>query len=144
MTTATTNPPDATRASNPFIRLYRGETSFDFIGRRRWWYILSTVIIVAGLVSLTTRGFNLGIDFKGGTSWEVTAPNLPVSTVTKAVEAAGVNQPVVEALGTGANTEIQVQADLSKLPTAKQQSITTDVTNILASLAHTSSGNVAL
>jgi len=144
-TNTTTSPPAAARSTNPFIRLYRGETSFDFIGRRRIWYILSAVIIVAGLVSLTTRGFNLGIDFKGGTSWEVSAPpNLSVSTVTKAVAGAGVNQPVVETLGTGADTKIEVQADLSKLTTARQEAVTTDVTNVLASLTHTSPNSVSL
>src|SRR5580693_5223208 len=108
MTTATTNPPDATRASNPFIRLYRGETSFDFIGRRRIWYILSAVIIVAGLVSLTTRGLNLGIDFKGGTSWQVPANGASISEITTAVQKAGVPQPTVESLGTGSSQTIQI------------------------------------
>ena len=100
---------------NAFVRLYRGETSFDFVGRRRVWYVLSAIIIVAGLVSLTTRGLNLGIDFRGGTSWQVPADGVSVSTATKAVEAAGVPQPVVEALGTGSSTTLEIQADLSKL-----------------------------
>lgn len=40
---------------------------FDFIGRRKVWYILSVIIIVSGIISMITRGFNLGIDFTGGT-----------------------------------------------------------------------------
>ena len=65
--------------------LYRGETSFDFVGRRRWWYALSGLVIVAGLVSLGISGFNCGIDFKGGTSWEIPAHGVTFSQVTKAV-----------------------------------------------------------
>ncbi len=42
MTTVTAPPSAASPATgkrpNAFVRLYRGETSFDFIGRRRWWY----------------------------------------------------------------------------------------------------------
>lgn len=40
---------------------------FDIIGRRKWWYILSILIIVPGIICMATRGFNLGIDFTGGT-----------------------------------------------------------------------------
>lgn len=40
---------------------------YDIIGRRKWWYILSIIIIIPGIISMCTRGFNLGIDFTGGT-----------------------------------------------------------------------------
>lgn len=40
---------------------------FDFIGRRKVWYILSVLVIIFGIISMVTRGFNLGIDFTGGT-----------------------------------------------------------------------------
>lgn len=39
----------------------------DFIGNRRKAYLLSVVLIGAGLVSLAFFGLNLGIDFAGGT-----------------------------------------------------------------------------
>jgi SecD/SecF fusion protein len=39
----------------------------DFMRRRYWWFALSGVVILAGMVSLGVRGLNLGIDFKGGT-----------------------------------------------------------------------------
>jgi preprotein translocase subunit SecF len=54
-------------------RLYHGETTFDFVGRRKIWWLVSAVVILAGLTSLATQGLNLGIDFEGGTSWEVPA-----------------------------------------------------------------------
>lgn len=40
--------------------------NFDFVGKRKIWYLISLVIIVAGLVSLCFQGLNLGIDFTGG------------------------------------------------------------------------------
>lgn len=40
---------------------------FDIVGRRKWWYLLSVLIIIPGIFSMLTRGFNLGIDFTGGT-----------------------------------------------------------------------------
>jgi len=39
----------------------------DFMRRRYWWFALSGIVILVGMVSLGTRGLNLGIDFKGGT-----------------------------------------------------------------------------
>ncbi len=41
----------------------------DFMKRRYWWFALSGVVILAGMVSLGVRGLNLGIDFKGGTQF---------------------------------------------------------------------------
>lgn len=39
----------------------------DFIGNRRKAYLLSAILVIAGLLSLVVFGLNLGIDFTGGT-----------------------------------------------------------------------------
>ncbi len=56
---------------NGLGRLYRGETTFDFIGRRVIGFAISLVIVVAGAGSLLVQGLELGIDFRGGVAWEV-------------------------------------------------------------------------
>jgi len=38
---------------------------------RKWWYLLSIIIILPGLISLIFNGLDLGIDFTGGTIWEI-------------------------------------------------------------------------
>lgn len=40
---------------------------FDIIGRRKIWYAISSILIIASLFFMVTRGFNMGIDFTGGT-----------------------------------------------------------------------------
>ncbi|MGE5653219.1 MAG: protein translocase subunit SecF [Bacillota bacterium] len=45
-------------------------TQFDIIGKRRLFFVISLVIIGAGLVSLLFQGLNLGVDFAGGTSMQ--------------------------------------------------------------------------
>ena len=40
---------------------------FDIAGRSKIWFIISLLIIVPGIFSMCTRGFNFGIDFTGGT-----------------------------------------------------------------------------
>jgi len=44
-----------------------GKTTINFMATRRSWYIVSAVVILAGLVSLFMKGVNYGIDFLGGT-----------------------------------------------------------------------------
>ena len=57
--------------SNPFtVNLFK-DSNFDFIKGRRKFYIFSSIIIVAGLVSIFTRGFSLGVDFQGGRTYVV-------------------------------------------------------------------------
>ncbi len=41
--------------------------NFDFAGKRKWWFLLSILFILPGLISIAVQGFNLGIDFTGGT-----------------------------------------------------------------------------
>lgn len=40
--------------------------NFDFIGKRKWWFSFSALIIITGFISMAVQGFNLGIDFTGG------------------------------------------------------------------------------
>ncbi len=51
-------------------KLFKG-SDFDFIKGRRKFYLLSTIIILAGVVSMFTRGFSLGVDFQGGRTYVV-------------------------------------------------------------------------
>lgn len=39
----------------------------DFVGKRIWWFLLSGLFIVPGIISMIMQGFHLGIDFTGGT-----------------------------------------------------------------------------
>ena len=48
-----------------------GKKKFDFVNNRRMAYIISTVIILVGLISIIFQGFNYGIDFAGGTLLQI-------------------------------------------------------------------------
>lgn len=45
--------------------------SVDWIGKRKIAYVVSTTIIVLGIISMVTKGFDLGVDFRGGYSYNV-------------------------------------------------------------------------
>ncbi|MBD8018586.1 protein translocase subunit SecD [Kaistella pullorum] len=46
-------------------------TWIDFIGKRKYAYILSGIITLVCLISIATQGFKYGVDFKGGRSYVV-------------------------------------------------------------------------
>jgi preprotein translocase subunit SecF len=68
-------------------RLYRGETTFNFVGRRWWGFGISIAFIVVTFVSLFAQGLNLGIDFKGGVAWEVPATTITIEDVREILDA---------------------------------------------------------
>ena len=46
-------------------RLYRGEVSFDFVGRQRLWYSISGLILAISVVALLVFGLNFSVDSQG-------------------------------------------------------------------------------
>ena len=92
-------------------RLYRGETDADFVGRAKLWFALSGAVILLGLVSLLTRGLNLGIDFEGGTSWELPAGELTVESARDVLAEEGVPDAEVQTLSDDGAERIRVQAE---------------------------------
>ena len=124
----------------PIGRLYHGLTTVDFVGRRKIWFSVSLTIIVLGIASLGFRGFNFGIDFKGGSSWEVLAPHTTVAKMTSVVEAAGLPDPTVEKLG---SETYQVTADINALSSTAQVQLTNKVADAMANLADKSPNQVS-
>jgi SecD/SecF fusion protein len=57
--------------SIPFTANIFKDSNFDFISGRRKFYIISSVIILAGVISIFTKGFSLGVDFQGGRAYVV-------------------------------------------------------------------------
>jgi len=72
-------------------RLYLGQTSIDFFGRRVAGAIVSSVLLVVTVVSLFAQGLNLGIDFEGGTSWDVPANTFSVSDADEVLTASSID-----------------------------------------------------
>ncbi len=110
-----------------WTRLYHGETTFDFMSARRWYFAVSAVIILLGIISLGINGLNRGIEFRGGTSWEVPSKSF---TVAKAREALPSSMRDAKIQKVGAD-KIRIQAD----PGAAGEKRRTTVENVSKSLA---------
>ena len=90
-------------------RLYRGETSIDFVGKRKIWYSFSGLLILASAFTLFTQGLHLGIEFKGGSSFTVTTKNASIETAKQSLlEAQITSQNIVQKVG---NDKVRIQTD---------------------------------
>jgi preprotein translocase subunit SecF len=105
--------------------MYHGETSYDFVGRRRLWFTISAALVVISLISLIVPGLNFGIDFKGGAVFRVQ----PERSVTEAQvrRAVGSAAEVVQ-VTEGAPVQVIVQTE--ELPPAEVTRIRTELAGL--------------
>ena len=89
--------------------LFRNEHHFDFPAMWRKALIGSAVLVLVSVGALVFRGLNLGIEFEGGTAWEVTAPGVSVADTRDALGGTGAESAKIQTLGSDA---IRVRADL--------------------------------
>ena len=134
--TATETPPPTRRSL--WQRLYHGETTFEFVGRFRRWALISTVLIAIGLVSLVSRGLNLGIDFEGGVVWETPAGSASVDDTLDAMGDQGLEGLTVQSLTSDSGTRLRVEAEPVDIDKAEE------VTTALAELTGSEPDEVSL
>ncbi|GAY11691.1 protein translocase subunit SecF [Pseudonocardia sp. N23] len=107
--------PAPTRGST-LSRLYTGTGAFDIVGKRKVWYIAFGALVLICLLSIVLRGFNLGIDFTGGTKIQFSATGAtgPISTqqVSDVYQRTIGEEPAsVQTAGTGASATIQLRSE---------------------------------
>jgi preprotein translocase subunit SecF len=92
-------------------RLYTGEVSYDFIGHRRRWYIVSAILIAVSLLALAVRGLDFGIEFKGGADFKAatTVNAQTVDSMKDALRNSGVPNLDDATVNTIGNNQIRVQ-----------------------------------
>ncbi|MBB3053251.1 preprotein translocase subunit SecF [Prauserella isguenensis] len=97
-----------------FQRLYTGTGAFDIVGHRKRWFVAFGLLILVCIGSLGVKGFNLGIEFEGGTQIQLPARGAagPIdedeaSDVVS--EASGVAASEAQVVGVGRSATIQVR-----------------------------------
>jgi preprotein translocase subunit SecF len=106
-------------------RLYTGDVSIDFVGRRRTWYAISAVIVIVAALGLGLRGLNRGIEFKGGVEYavQIAPTQANVESLRSAVVGTGLDaasNPIVVTSGNGmrVQTEPMSEHDVTKVENA--------------------------
>ena len=66
-------------------RLYTGESAFDFVGRRKLWYLIAAGLVLVSALLLVKPGLTFGIEFEGGSEFRVSGSS-NVDAARSAVE----------------------------------------------------------
>ena len=92
--------------SGTWGRLYRGETDFDFLGKRKLWAAISGVLLGISVLSLIFNGLDYGIEFRGGVQIQAAVPaSGPLGNASQAE----ITQALGEALAPLGATNPQIQ-----------------------------------
>jgi len=74
--------------------------NYNFIGRRKWAYIVSITITVLGLISLAIHGLHYDIDFTGGTLVQVRFEKPPsVGTIRSGLSRIKLGESIIQQFG---------------------------------------------
>jgi preprotein translocase subunit SecF len=113
------------------VEFFSHQTSYPFMATRKVWYTLSAVLMVASIVSFFTLGLNLGIDFTGGVSAQVSFTQAAnVDDVRSKLTAAGFHEPQVQNFGSSRDVVIRLPPDPSQTEASIRAKLETAVRSI--------------
>jgi preprotein translocase subunit SecF len=97
-------------------RLYTGTGAFAIVGRRRTWYIVFGLLVLVCVGSMVFRGFNLGIDFTGGTQIQFPAGSASAPADVETARAVferviGSEPAAVQSAGSGSSASILIRSE---------------------------------
>lgn len=82
-------------------RLYEGEVSIDFVGRRKTWYVVSALILLVCVGAVLLRGLNFGIEFRGGADFTIPNATCSIAEARDVADAATGSQSIVTQTASG-------------------------------------------
>lgn len=93
-------------------RLHTGDGAINIVGRRKLWYSITVGLVAIAIVAMLGRGFNLGIDFEGGTKMSMPAGELVAEEVEETfVEATGVTPELTQIVGAGDARTLEINSE---------------------------------
>ncbi len=114
------------KATSEWLR----DTAINFLGKRKLFYIISGSMIVLSVLSISIRGFNLGIDFRGGRTYVVSFDNsVKVSDVGSALAKVYGETPEVKTYGSANQVKITTEYKINE----SNEEVDNEVENLLYS-----------
>ena len=113
--------------------LYTGKRSIDIVSRQKTWYVVSLILLVLAAAGLFGRGLNIGLEFRGGSEYQVAAVSNFTNFEARAKAALGTVNPgsnvVVTRIGTN-TVRVQTENFQSTTVTAKVKSVLASQFNV--------------
>ena len=112
---------------------------FSIVKHRKWWFTLSTLLVVASIVSIVMNGFNFGIDYTGGTILDLRfGKAVTVSEVRQVLDTSDMNldNSVIQLTGV-------TEGDSSQDVMIRMRNLSSDETKALADKFSTQLGSKA-
>lgn len=139
-----TSPIEPIKSRSVFSRLSHGETNVNIVGRWKLWFAISGTLVLVGVAALVGNGLKLGIDFTGGTVWEVPAGDADVADVETAVRDLGYEdvqvQEVTVATGERTGRLLRIEAEAAASPTARATEALQKASDDLGTIADDTKG----
>jgi SecD/SecF fusion protein len=114
--------------------------NFDWMSKRYWAYILSGSLSILGLISIFTRGFDLGVDFTGGHSYNITVPagaNVTTENLTATLSKAFGASTIVKKIDTDNTFNIVTSYKIEETGEKVYNEVTTKLYEGLKTLTNT-------
>nr|WP_281361197.1 protein translocase subunit SecF [Actinopolyspora biskrensis] len=97
-------------------RLYTGTGAFDIVGKRKYWYVILGLLMLASAASIGIKGFNLSLEFEGGTSISMPAQGASGQITTEQVESTfrdtlDEDPSSVQLVGSGGSQTVQISTE---------------------------------
>jgi len=102
--------------TSKITRNWLTNTKIKFLEKRKIFYFISGALILISIISMSTRGFNYGIDFKGGRTYVVRfEKNVKVGDVAKALKVQYGEAPEVKTYGDNNQVKITTEYKIDKI-----------------------------
>lgn len=79
------------------MKIFKEVPNFKFMSIRKWGFVVSGLVIIFGIVLFFIKGFNMGLDFTGGTLLEISfKDNTSVDDVRQAMQKVGMGKSTIQ------------------------------------------------
>lgn len=98
----------------------------NIIGNKKWFLLLSGILVALSIASIVFFGFNIGIDFKSGSMWQIMIPNVDERIVREFAENnLSLNAPIIS-YDANTNSYILIIEEISPIRHAEINTILTN------------------
>jgi preprotein translocase subunit SecF len=94
------------------FEIIKSNINFDFVGKRKFAYTFSGILILLSLLSLTLRGPNYGVDFAGGSIVQVKFSGpVAIDKIREGLRAINIENVSVQSVGDARENEFLLRTD---------------------------------